>query len=110
MALSMALVAGHQMRVQPDEAIYMKMVLKRPGLSMEPIVSEMDLSYKQRYSESFIPDAYERLLLDALRGDQQHFVRRQVAALHCMCSPGGVMPRTRIVACSHKLYVRCRLR
>ena len=67
---------GHQMRVQPDEAIYMKMVLKRPGLSVEPIVSEMDLSYKQRYSESFIPDAYERLLLDALRGDQQHFVRR----------------------------------
>ncbi|KAK9827335.1 hypothetical protein WJX81_006694 [Elliptochloris bilobata] len=64
------------MRVQPDEAIYMKMVLKRPGLSVEPIVSEMDLSYKQRYSATFIPDAYERLLLDALRGDQQHFVRR----------------------------------
>ena len=69
-------VAGRQMRVQPDEAIYMKMVVKKPGLDMDAIVSEMDLSYKQRYSGSYIPDAYERLLLDALRGDQQHFVRR----------------------------------
>ena len=68
--------AASQMRIQPDEAIYMKMVLKKPGLEMDAIVSEMDLSYKQRYSESYIPDAYERLLLDALRGDQQHFVRR----------------------------------
>mgnify|MGYP002633870815 FL=1 len=25
---------------------------------------------------AYIPDAYERLLLDAVRGDQQHFVRR----------------------------------
>jgi len=73
--------AARQMCIQPDEAIYMKMVLKKPGLEMDAIVSEMDLSYKQRYSESYIPDAYERLLLDALRGDQQHFVRR--------CGPGA---------------------
>ncbi len=38
-----------QMRLQPDEAIYMKIVVKDPGLEMRPTVSEMDLSYKQRY-------------------------------------------------------------
>lgn len=65
-----------QMRLQPDEAIYMKIVVKKPGLEMDTTVSEMDLSYKQRYQGAYIPDAYERLILDAIRGDQQHFVRR----------------------------------
>lgn len=46
------------------------------GLGMEVIISELDLSYKERYSDAFIPDAYERLILDAIHGDQQHFVRR----------------------------------
>ncbi|CAL8465488.1 g5024 [Coccomyxa elongata] len=64
------------MRLQPDEAIYMKIVVKQPGLEMQPVVSEMDLSYKHRYQGANIPDAYERLILDAIRGDQQHFVRR----------------------------------
>lgn len=39
-------------------------------------MSELDLSYTQRYKDLRIPDAYERLILDAIRGDQQHFVRR----------------------------------
>lgn len=65
-----------QLRLQPDEAIYMKIVVKKPGLEMESIVSELDLSYKHRYGDTYIPDAYERLILDAIRGDQQHFVRR----------------------------------
>ena len=131
------------LRLQPDEAIYMKLVVKKPGLDPTPVISELDLDYNRRYtvrtsflgggrflgfsseratererrresenedeadaekkkmlilSSSFsppsffknpektnatsnpkgayIPDAYERLLLDAVRGDQQHFVRR----------------------------------
>lgn len=63
-------------RVQPNEAIYMKMALKDPGLQMRPIMSELDLTYRERYEDSYIPEAYERLILDAMRGDQQHFVRR----------------------------------
>ena len=83
--------AGSQMRVQPDEAIYMKTVVKKPGLEMDAIMSEMDLSYKQRYSGTYIPDAYERLLLDALRGDQQHFVRRcEPWCIVCPCSTTAV--------------------
>ena len=80
-----------QLRLQPDEAIYMKIVVKKPGLEMESIVSELDLSYKQRYGDTYIPDAYERLILDAIRGDQQHFVRRSgvfslSVALGAMCT------------------------
>nr|GFB07013.1 glucose-6-phosphate 1-dehydrogenase, cytoplasmic isoform [Tanacetum cinerariifolium] len=43
---------------------------------MKTALSELDLSYRQRYQEVIIPEAYERLILDTIRGDQQHFVRR----------------------------------
>lgn len=64
------------MRFQPGEAIYAKMVVKKPGLDMQCEMSELDLSYMHRYKDVHIPDAYERLILDCIRGDQQHFVRR----------------------------------
>ncbi|PWA67888.1 glucose-6-phosphate dehydrogenase [Artemisia annua] len=63
-------------RLQPSEAIYMKLTVKEPGLEMKTALSELDLSYRQRYQEVIIPEAYERLILDTIRGDQQHFVRR----------------------------------
>ncbi|CAG9464164.1 unnamed protein product [Pedinophyceae sp. YPF-701] len=63
------------MRFQPNEAIYMKMCTKKPGLDMDTTISELDLTYQDRF-DARIPEAYERLILDALRGDQQHFVRR----------------------------------
>jgi len=39
-------------------------------------ISELELDYRQRYPNVVIPDAYSRLILEALRGDQQHFLRR----------------------------------
>ncbi|XP_078439799.1 glucose-6-phosphate 1-dehydrogenase 6, cytoplasmic-like [Wolffia australiana] len=63
-------------RLQPSEAMYMKLTVKKPGLEMSTIQSELDLSYMQRYQGVKIPEAYERLILDTIRGDQQHFVRR----------------------------------
>eukprot|EP00698_Gefionella_okellyi_P022357 TRINITY_DN739_c0_g1_i1.p1 TRINITY_DN739_c0_g1~~TRINITY_DN739_c0_g1_i1.p1 ORF type:complete len:417 (-),score=79.61 TRINITY_DN739_c0_g1_i1:94-1344(-) len=65
------------LRVQPDEAIYMKMMTKVPGLNdFEDLTqSEMDLTYKKRYTGGTLPDAYERLILDVMRGDHTHFVR-----------------------------------
>ncbi|KAI3650266.1 hypothetical protein MP228_004853 [Amoeboaphelidium protococcarum] len=62
-------------RVQPNEAIYMKMMNKKPGLGMETTISELDLSYDVRYSEAQIPDAYESLILDVLNGEKTNFVR-----------------------------------
>ncbi|KAL0424228.1 UNVERIFIED_CONTAM: Glucose-6-phosphate 1-dehydrogenase, cytoplasmic isoform [Sesamum radiatum] len=63
-------------RLQPSEAIYMKLTVKQPGLEMSTAHSELDLSYRQRYQGVVIPEAYERLILDTIKGDQQHFVRR----------------------------------
>jgi glucose-6-phosphate 1-dehydrogenase len=39
-------------------------------------LSELDLDYQRRFPGVVIPDAYPRLLLEAIQGDQQHFVRR----------------------------------
>lgn len=63
-------------RLQPSEAMYMKLTVKKPGLEMATEQSELDLSYGMRYQNVTIPEAYERLILDTIRGDQQHFVRR----------------------------------
>ncbi|KAF8942722.1 Glucose-6-phosphate 1-dehydrogenase [Haplosporangium gracile] len=62
-------------RVQPNEAVYVKMMNKEPGLGMKTIISDLDLSYSSRFNTSVIPEAYESLLLDALNGDHSNFVR-----------------------------------
>lgn len=62
-------------RVQPNEAVYMKFNNKLPGLSFQTTISELDLSYQRRYSDLRIPDAYEALILDVLRGNHSNFVR-----------------------------------
>jgi glucose-6-phosphate 1-dehydrogenase len=64
------------MRVQPNEAIYMKMVSKRPGLSLDTALTDLDLNYRDNFEGLRIPDAYEALILDVLNGEQQNFVRR----------------------------------
>jgi glucose-6-phosphate 1-dehydrogenase len=43
------------------------MVVKKPGLEMDTEMSELDLSYGERYHDVNIPDAYERLILDCIR-------------------------------------------
>lgn len=64
------------LRVQPQEAVYVKFNNKQPGLSYQTIQSDLDLSYHDRYKDLDIPDAYESLLLDLLRGDHSNFVRK----------------------------------
>jgi glucose-6-phosphate 1-dehydrogenase len=64
------------LRVQPDPAIYMKMTVKDPGMRLRVQPGELELSYDAAYNGVVIPDAYERLILDCINGDQQHFVRR----------------------------------
>ncbi|XP_078435166.1 glucose-6-phosphate 1-dehydrogenase, chloroplastic-like [Wolffia australiana] len=61
-------------RVQPDEAIYLKINNKIPGLGMRLDRSNLNLHYAARYSKE-IPDAYERLLLDAIEGERRLFIR-----------------------------------
>ncbi|XP_011627795.1 glucose-6-phosphate 1-dehydrogenase 1, chloroplastic isoform X3 [Amborella trichopoda] len=61
-------------RVQPDETIYLKINNKIPGLGMRLDRSNLDLHYAARYPRE-IPDAYERLLLDAIEGERRLFIR-----------------------------------
>ncbi|KAJ7795367.1 glucose-6-phosphate 1-dehydrogenase [Mycena olivaceomarginata] len=62
-------------RIQPSEAVYMKINAKTPGLYTRAMPTEMDLTYKRRFSDAKIPEAYEALILDALKGDHSNFVR-----------------------------------
>lgn len=62
-------------RVQPGEALYFKMMTKSPGITFDIEETELDLTYEHRYSDSYLPDAYERLILDVFCGSQMHFVR-----------------------------------
>ncbi|RAL55008.1 hypothetical protein DM860_013704 [Cuscuta australis] len=61
-------------RVQPDEAVFLKINNKVPGLGMRLDRSNLNLLYSTRYSKE-IPDAYERLLLDAIEGERRLFIR-----------------------------------
>lgn len=62
-------------RVQPEEAIYLKMNSKYPGLTTRTVITDLDLTYHSRYANLRIPEAYEALILDALKGDHSNFVR-----------------------------------
>lgn len=63
------------MRVQPGEAIYLKMMGKSPGRAFDLVETELDLTYSHRYKEVPMPDAYERLIEDVFIGSQMNFVR-----------------------------------
>ncbi|MDQ2745445.1 MAG: glucose-6-phosphate dehydrogenase, partial [Chloroflexota bacterium] len=61
-------------RIQPDDGLAMRIDVKVPGMSMR--VRPVDLSFL--YKEAFggeSPEAYQRLLLDAMRGDSTLFTR-----------------------------------
>jgi len=62
-------------RIQPDEGISLRLLCKMPGatLQMEPV--KMDFRYRESFGRAS-PEAYERLLLDAMAGDATLFARR----------------------------------
>ncbi|EGW32337.1 glucose-6-phosphate 1-dehydrogenase [Spathaspora passalidarum NRRL Y-27907] len=63
-------------RIQPNEAIYLKINSKIPGISTETSLTELDLTYSTRYSKDFwIPEAYEALIRDCYLGNHSNFVR-----------------------------------
>lgn len=66
-------------RVQPDAAIYVGITNKAPGLEMKLVETTLNLRYEAAFTEK-IPDAYESLLLDVIRGDRSLFIRRDELA------------------------------
>jgi glucose-6-phosphate 1-dehydrogenase len=62
------------LRIQPDEGISLSFACKRPGIAMQLEQVTMDFCYGSAFRQR-TPEAYERLLLDALRGDASLFTR-----------------------------------
>jgi glucose-6-phosphate 1-dehydrogenase len=62
-------------RIQPDEGISLRMQAKRPGASVKVEPVKMDFHYGTSFGKAS-PEAYERLLLDAMSGDATLFARR----------------------------------
>ena len=62
------------LRIQPKESIFMRFSTKRPGMQyqVQPVV--MDFDYEDTF-HNHLPEAYERLLLDVMRGDNTLFTR-----------------------------------
>ena len=63
------------LRIQPDEGIALKFGAKEPGPTMKVDPVTMDFRYSEFFGASQ-PEAYERLLMDAMHGDSTLFARR----------------------------------
>lgn len=61
-------------RIQPSESISLSFSTKRPGMQYQIHPVTMDFRYDTAFSQK-LPEAYERLLLDVLRGDSTLFMR-----------------------------------
>lgn len=67
-------------RLQPEEGVEVTIMNKVPGLtssgSMDLQKSKLDLSFSEEFADKRIADAYEKLLLEVMIGNQALFVRR----------------------------------
>jgi len=65
-----------RIRLQPDEGVQLSVMAKEPGpggFDLRPV--SLDLSFAETFGISY-PDAYERLLMEVLRGNPALFMRR----------------------------------
>lgn len=63
---------GLVLRLQPQPAVFLSTNMKQAGFSTSPIHTIMGIEYGKN---CIVPEAYTRLLLDVLRGEQASFVR-----------------------------------
>ncbi|HEY0889246.1 MAG TPA: glucose-6-phosphate dehydrogenase [Nocardioides sp.] len=75
-------------QVQPDEGMRLHLTAKEPGpggYRLRPV--SLDLNYAAAFGQRS-PDAYERLLMDVMRGNPTLFMRRdEVEAAWAWCEP-----------------------
>lgn len=64
-------------RLQPNEGIDLELTVKKPGFATAYEPAAMDFSYQNHFDEHGHPDAYERVLTDAVRGDHSLFATSQ---------------------------------
>lgn len=60
-------------RIQPDEGIKIRFWVKTPGFDMKVEPKTLKFKYADFQSLSILPDAYEKVLYDAITGDQTLF-------------------------------------
>ncbi|MEZ4775281.1 MAG: glucose-6-phosphate dehydrogenase [Bacteroidia bacterium] len=61
-------------RIQPNEGILLKFGMKVPGMGFQVENVNMDFHYTD-LADTYLPSAYERLLLDAMQGDSTLYAR-----------------------------------
>ncbi len=61
--------------LQPNEGMNLRFETKIPGAGMRTRSVDMTFLYEQDFGKNTLPDAYERLILDALHGDAALFTR-----------------------------------
>jgi glucose-6-phosphate 1-dehydrogenase len=64
-----------RLRLQPNEGISLRFNGKVPGMSLSVRPVRMHFSYDSEFG-AYTPEAYERLLLEAIAGDATLFIRR----------------------------------
>ncbi|MDO5664243.1 MAG: glucose-6-phosphate dehydrogenase [Bacteroidia bacterium] len=77
-----AVEAGNQLilRIQPDEGILLKTGMKVPGKGYEVRSVNVDFHYSD-LKDHYIPEAYERLILDCMIGDNTLYMSGESAEL-----------------------------
>ena len=63
------------LRLQPDEGVHLKFGVKVPDQGLTMGSKDMAFHYDSAFKNQAIPEAYERLLQDALEGDASLFIR-----------------------------------
>ena len=65
-------------RLQPDEGVEIEMLNKEPGIGKGIKLQKtmLDLSFSDAFNAERIPNAYERLILETMIGNQSLFIRR----------------------------------
>src|SRR5256885_11149416 len=61
-------------RIQPQEGVALDFSAKRPGMSLDLEPRRLAFDYAEAYGRP-LPEAYERLIFDSLRGDPTLFMR-----------------------------------
>jgi glucose-6-phosphate 1-dehydrogenase len=67
-------------QIQPQEGMYLSLQAKRPGSKLCMDGLELAVDY-QKVFETKMPEAYQRLLLDCMTGDQMLFMRQDSVLL-----------------------------
>jgi glucose-6-phosphate 1-dehydrogenase len=62
------------LRIQPNDGIEMAFEVKEPGNGMVIKPAKLNFDYTSEFKKR-VPDAYERLLMDVISGDQSLFIR-----------------------------------